>query len=224
MNFIRRIFDRVLTRIIVAIIIGFLASYGIASADIGDIDFTLVQSNTNNTGTVPGTIHRLYCPTYFTLERFGFHTRTNTGSVTFGFYFDGQHKASTTVTTTQSWFYTDVGLPCNKGYVDMQIFTSNGSNYYSYQPTYLIPNATTSGTYVQNQTSSLYNTFYAKFSLPLNITNSSSSDSMGTTTIVSQNDPLISFALIYFIFIATLIVVVGVVYPMIPRKSKEEKK
>lgn len=200
---------------IVAIILLFVpvATY----AQIGTIDFSMPTGNTINTGTVPGTVHRIFCPTYFTLDTFGLHTRASAGSVTFGFYFDGIHKASSTVTTTQSWFYQTVGLPCNKGYIDLQIYTSNNSNYYSYQPTYAIANATTSGTYVQNQTSSLYNTFYTKFSLPLT-TGSGSTSSVATTTVITGNDQLINFVLLYVIFAITLIGIIFILKPLYVRK------
>lgn len=43
---------------------------------------------------------------------------------------------------------------------------------------------------------------------------SGTSTSMATTTIISANDPLVSFTLIYFIFVLTLAVGVGILYPL----------
>jgi len=144
---------------------------------VGDVKISDNIVGSTNTGTVSGTVHRIYCPSDYNLVRFGWQTRLNTGSGSFGFYFNGVHNSTTTVNSTPTWYYFTMNEPCTGGYVDMTIISP--ANYYSYQTVYTAgTGAEVPDVKVENRTTSLYNLY----NLTLN-----KASSGGQTTYVPVN-------------------------------------
>jgi len=199
----------------------FMLFSGTAKAAIGDISFGVAHNSNSNTVTTPGTVHRIACPNEYVLSEFGWYTRINAGAQNMGFYFNGVWNATTSINSTQQWYYfTGINQPCTQGYVDLTI--AGPVNYYSYQAPYTSTGAIVPVVHVQNQTSSLYNIYYVWFTLPLT-TGSTGSSSMSSTTIVIDTVPYADwlFVMCIFLFFISLI---GWSQFKISRKEKTREK
>jgi len=125
---------------------------------VGDVNISDNVVSSTNTATPSGTVHRIHCPSDYNLVRFGWQTRVNTGSQSIGFYFNGTHNATTTVTSTNTWYYFTMNIPCTSGYVDMTVISP--VNYYSNQTVYTAgASAEVPYVKVQNTTTGLYNVY-----------------------------------------------------------------
>jgi len=158
--------------------LAFLLVPSFSFAAVGDVKISDNVVASTNTGTPSGTVHRIYCPSDYTLVRFGWQTRVNTGSQSLGFYFNGTHNATTTVTSVNTWYYFTMNIPCTAGYVDMTVISP--VNYYSVQTAYTAgASAEVPDVKVENLTTGLYNLY--------NLTlNKSSSPSSATYVPVNQ--------------------------------------
>jgi len=201
---------------LVIILAVFSLSFSFSFAQVNEISFGVNASQNQNTGTLSSTIHRLFCPTSFNLADFAFDLRINTGTQSLGFYLDNIWYATTSVSTVRTWYYlNNLNVPCNKGYIDFKVVSP--VNYYSQQTTYSSSvNATTSNVYVVNQTSGLYNTFYANFVLPLTLATSTMGSA--TTTIITENDQLLNFFLLFSIAFMLVVGIVLLFRPFYVRK------
>lgn len=174
-------------------------------ADIGEVKIAQNNFSSQNTGTVSGTDYKIYCPSEYNIVRFGWQGKINSSTQTLGYYFNNLWHSSSTLSTTQTWKFFTLNIPCDEvNGVPFEIISP--VNYYSYSATYSIGTSwELPQVYVANITSGTYNSFLLELKLPLTQGNASSS-SMGsaTTTILSSNDGIISFTALYIVFFITI--------------------
>lgn len=185
-------------------------------ANFGDVNVTRQTASPTTFSTATSTTpFELSCVPGQMLETFGFYTRSFSGTRNLGLSIDGVAKSTTTITTTPAYAsYTDVDTLCLDGSWDVK-FTPSASTFYVYGT-----QGDTQGDYVllYTGTGATYGARYtATFSLPLTVSTSTNMGS-ATTTVLTQNDALLSFALLYFVFVLTIVLFVGVLYPIYARK------
>jgi len=183
------------------------AAFGDVSIQENDASPTTITTATSSASfvysCVPGT----------RMETLDYYTRSGASSRTLVLNVDGVPHGTSTINTTPAWYsYTGINTLCTDG--DFTItFTLSGSTYYVYgtQGDYL-------GNYkmVYNPSGTAYGALHrATFTLPITISTSTMS---ATTTVITENDQLINFFVLFVVVYMVLFGIVMLLKPFYARK------
>lgn len=201
---------------LVIILAVFSLSFSFSFADIGQVSFTNPDSSGSVDTTTPsGTVYQINCPSAYNLNEFSFITRINTGSQSVGFYINDVWYATNTISTAYTWFkLSSLNIPCNP---KPSFKLISPVSYYERESLYTLGvNATTSEVFVFSTSTSEYHPFVLKLSLPLTLATSSMGSA--TTTIITENDQLLNFFLLFSIAFMLIVGIVLLFRPFYVRK------